>query len=99
MINEINQEKVLTEGTRTHFQNISDSTMEIEHHLSELTGNIEGLVKANREISESIQTISAVSEEVSAHSDSTYASQESNIDTLEELNDIAEQLKQLTQNL
>jgi methyl-accepting chemotaxis protein len=99
MINEINQEKVLTEGTRTHFRNISDSTMEIEHHLSELSGNIEGLVKANREISESIQTISAVSEEVSAHSDSTYASQESNIDTLEELNDIAEQLKQLTQNL
>ena len=61
--------------------------------------NVNQLTKANKEISESIQTISAVSEEVSAHSNETFESQSSNSEALKEVMDIADNLKLLTEKM
>ncbi|MBO5372926.1 MAG: chemotaxis protein [Lachnospiraceae bacterium] len=99
MIQRINEEKDLTMRTEGQFVQISKKTNEINGQVQALTNHIVQLNAANREIVESIQTISAVSEEVSAHSNETYESQEINIDILEEIVNVMNKLKNLADTL
>ena len=92
-----NESAHVTQGS---FEKIVDSIREIRNDSNNLSGIVGKLVKANEEIVESIQTISAISEEVSAHSNNTCDASEQNevIVTevqglVEKLNSTAEQLK------
>lgn len=88
--------------TATSFQKIVAITDDIRACSDDLAGNVSTLEEANNEIVESIQTISAITEEVSAHSNTTCESTEQNkvivgeaISLVEALNSNASVLKGL----
>ena len=60
---------------------------------------VENLADANKEIVDSIQTISAITEEVSAHSSETYTASEMNQNILKEVEQIVVQLSNDAQRL
>lgn len=78
MIDGINEEKQSTESTAGSFDSIQTSTLSIRDHVEQLVRHMEELRDANRVITDSIQTISAVSEEVSAHAAETMSAEEGN---------------------
>lgn len=55
-----------------------EGTDTVVAQAQELMGIVDDLFSANREITENIQTISAITEEVSAHANETYHSCEQN---------------------
>ncbi len=57
--------------TADSFEKISESAQLISTHSTELNGSVNHLEEANRKIVDSIQTISAITEEVTAHSQTT----------------------------
>ncbi len=71
MIDGINTEKQSTTKTASIFDLIKSNSVTVREQLDGLTSDVVSLKDANNVISESIQTISAVSEEVSAHSSHT----------------------------
>ncbi|MBR4759607.1 MAG: chemotaxis protein, partial [Lachnospiraceae bacterium] len=75
---------------------IQTDTSSIEHNAEGLTTAVERLADANRKIVESIQNISAITEEVSAHSNETYESSRTNTETVNEMMGIVEHLNQQT---
>ena len=74
------------------FMAINDSIEQMKQQSSELDASVEKLADANREIVDSIQTISAITEEVSAHSSETYATSEQNQEILMEVERIVAEL-------
>lgn len=78
--------------TAVSFNTIADNVTEISSQTSAMAGFVNQLDDANTEIVNSIQTISAISEEVSAHSQETYNSSEENQSILNEVNTIVETL-------
>ncbi len=78
--------------TAISFNTIADNVNEISTQTSAMAGYVDRLDDANTEIVNSIQTISAISEEVSAHSQETYNSSEENQNILNEVNNIVESL-------
>ena len=78
--------------TAESFNTIADNVGVISAETENMSGAIEDLDAANTEIVNSIQTISAISEEVSAHSNETYSSSETNQNILNEVNSIVESL-------
>ena len=85
MISGINEEKQSAENTAGSFQSIQNNTLAIQSQVENLTHSVEELKEANRVIMDSIQTISAVSEEVSAHAGETMNAEEENTDTLKKI--------------
>lgn len=83
MIDGISTEKVSTKNTADSFKNIESNTFAIRDNVNKLTEHIKELEKANKEIVDSVYTISAISEEVSAHANETLAAEESNVNILE----------------
>ena len=63
-----NESAHITQGS---FEKIVDSISAIRDNSANLSGIVGNLANANQEIVESIQTISAITEEVSAHSNGT----------------------------
>ena len=96
MISGINEEKQSAENTAGSFQSIQHNTLAIQSQVENLTHSVEELKEANRVIMESIQTISAVSEEVSAHAGETMNAEEENTDTLKK---IEERMKELVKTV
>jgi methyl-accepting chemotaxis protein len=92
MIDGINEEKQSTEKTAASFNEIEKNTYEIRDNVTVLTEDIEQLQMANRKIADSIQTISAISEEVSAHANETLDAEREN---KENLNQIAKRVQEL----
>ena len=78
--------------TSESFNTIAENVKEIGRQTANMSRAIEDLDEANTEIVNSIQTISAISEEVSAHSHETYNSSEMNQSILNEVNNIVESL-------
>lgn len=78
MIDGIQEEKESTSCTADSFASIQSSTLSIRDNLDVLIGHIHDLTDANRLIADSVQTISAVSEEVSAHAAETTSAEEEN---------------------
>lgn len=99
MISEINEEKATTGTTADSFRKIETNTHEIESHVEELTTCVKDLETANYEIAQTIQAISAITEEVSAHSNETYDSEVRNAEFLEDISKVADHLKNLTTEL
>ena len=55
--------------------------------MEQLTNDIEELSKSNKQIMDSIETISAITEEVSAHANETMSEQEENSSVLNQITD------------
>ena len=85
MIDGISTEKVSTKNTADSFKHIESNTFAIRDNVDKLTEHIKELEKANKEIVDSVYTISAISQEVSAHSNETFEAEESNVDILENI--------------
>ncbi len=99
MIEEINQEKEITESTAKSIAQISESTDVMGGNVATLIGVLNALTKANTDIIESISTISGASEEVCAHASQTYAAEEDNAEKLSKLSEFVTDLEELTRKL
>ena len=96
MINGINAEKQSTIKAHESFDDIQNNTFAIRDNVDSLTSSIDELKTANQAIVESIQTISAVSEELSAHAAETMENEDSNISIL---NSIAGRMQNLIETV
>jgi methyl-accepting chemotaxis protein len=80
------EESVCANATSDSFLSISDSVKEIIQRSEGMNISVSNLVMANDEIVNSIQTISAITEEVTAHASNTYDSSEQNKEIVEHIN-------------
>ncbi len=88
-----NQEQAQSaEMTAESFDTISTNVDEIKRQSDDLTGIVDQLAIANKAIVDSIQTISAITEEVSAHSNETYAASQQNEEIVKQVGKIVENL-------
>lgn len=94
MIEGINAEKQSTQSTADSFVNIQSNTLSIRDNINALSNNIVELKDANTVIVDSIQTISAISEELSAHAGETMNAEDDNTQILDK---IAEKMQDLVQ--
>ena len=74
--------------TSESFGKIVDSIRDIREDSQNLTGVVSRLAAANQEIVESIQTISAITEEVSAHSTTTCEATQQNEQIVEDVQEV-----------
>ena len=81
------------------FSKIEKNAAFIEDSSAELNGSISQLADANAGIVESIQNISAITEEVSAHAHETYASSEKNTEIVSQVIDIVSSLSDQAEEL
>lgn len=81
------------------FGKIEKNAAFIEDSSAELNGSISLLADANAGIVESIQNISAITEEVSAHAHETYASSEKNTEIVSQVIDIVSSLSDQAEEL
>ena len=80
------EESVCANATSDSFLSISDSVKEIIQRSEGMNISVSNLAMANDEIVNSIQTISAITEEVTAHASNTYDSSEQNKEIVEHIN-------------
>ncbi|MBO4679992.1 MAG: hypothetical protein J5626_10000 [Lachnospiraceae bacterium] len=78
--------------TSESFGKIVDSIKDIRTDSQNLTGVVSRLVSANHEIVESIQTISAITEEVSAHSTTTCEATQQNEQIVEQVQEVVSRM-------
>ncbi len=79
-------------NTAKSFQLISRSVDEIKRYSENMDKIVASLSGANEEIVNSIQTISAITQEVTAHADITYSGSEHNQQIVEHINTLMDQL-------
>ena len=79
-------------GKRNHNIGISTGTENVSCQARELRNFVEMLERANGDIVEQIQTISAITEEVSAHASETYQACEDNISVVADVTGLVESL-------
>ncbi len=96
MISAINDEKHTTENAAESFTYIKSNTLEMQGHVEHLSRNLNELMSANMQIINSIETISAISEEVSAHASETISAQEANFNALNQITERMQKLMELT---
>lgn len=94
MIDGIKAEKESTQNTAESFSVIQRNSVSIQNSIEELTSNTADLRNSNQAISDSVQTISAVSEELTAHASETMDAETVNTQILE---NIAAKMKSLVQ--
>ncbi len=87
------------ERTAESFVEITKNINEIKEQEEALEQIVASLAEANKEIVDSIQTISAITEEVSAHSDETYLATEANKSILIEVSGVVSELKEEAEQL
>ena len=85
MIDGIGSQKDGTMHAADSFIAIEDSSHAIVDNLSHMLQDVEALKTANQEIVDSIQTISATTEEVSAHASETLEAEERNSEILQKI--------------
>lgn len=81
-----------TQTVTENFEGITRGTEDIGRQTAELVNIVEELEAANADIVESIQTISAITEEVSAHANETYNACEGNAALLESVTKLVDNL-------
>ena len=86
------EESVCASATAASFSEISKSVAQIRIESDGMNDNVHNLALANEEIVNSIQTISAITEEVTAHAATTYASSQQNQEIVDRINGIVEEL-------
>lgn len=80
--------------TAESFDTIAESTAHIQEQSAALASIVSELASANKVIVDSIQTISAITEEVSAHSNETYTGSEQNQQIVSEVNALVQSLNE-----
>ena len=85
MMDGISSQKEGTMRAADNFVAIEDSSYAIVDNLSRMLRDVDALKAANQEIVDSIQTISATTEEVSAHASETLEAEERNSETLKKI--------------
>ena len=85
MIDGIGSQREGTMRAADSFTAIEDSSYTIVDNLGEMLQTVEALKTANQEIVDSIQTISATTEEVSAHASETLEAEERNREILQKI--------------
>lgn len=80
--------------TAESFDTIAESTTHIQEQSASLASIVSELASANKVIVDSIQTISAITEEVSAHSNETYTGSEQNQQIVAEVNALVQSLNE-----
>ncbi|MCR5477504.1 MAG: hypothetical protein K6E92_07810 [Lachnospiraceae bacterium] len=78
------------ETTSRSFATITENVREIERESADLLELVENLSVSNKAIVDSIQTVSAITEEVSAHSNETYSASQQNQAIVSEVGDLVE---------
>ncbi len=96
MISGINEEKQGAEDAVESFETIQISTYAIRDNMENLRRTVIELKESNQVIVDSVQTISAISEEVSAHADETMNAEEENAMVMDEITEILQGLVILT---
>lgn len=99
MIGQIKKQNETVGETARSFEQISTNAEDIENSSNNLTYAVKDLEEANRVISDSIQTISAISEEVASHTNATYASCMENEKTIRQLIEMADNLTKMAEQL
>ena len=93
------EESVCASATAESFSEISQSVAQIRAQSDGMNDNVRNLALANEEIVNSIQTISAITEEVTAHAATTYASSQQNQEIVSRINGIVDELNADTNEL
>ena len=96
MLDGISEEKQSTQEAAESFENIQSNTFNIQKNMEQLADNIEELKEANGVIVDSIQRISAVSQQVTAHASETMEAEEKNAEILAVVENHMEELMSLT---
>lgn len=99
MIHQVDQQNTSVNETANSFRKIEDNNNTVSDYSGRLTHIVAELERANSEITESIQTISAISQEVAAHTNTTSEICEENQQTLEEVRQQSRNLKELAEQL
>ena len=95
MIDGINEEKTGASNAEESFESIEDNTRAIQKNADTLSRSISELQNANKEIIDSIQTISAISQQVSAHAGETMQAEEENLNVMQDVSAIMQKLATL----
>lgn len=99
MIEQVKVQNAVVGDTAHSFEQISANTESIEQHSGSLTAVVDELAEANRVISDSIQTISAISQQVASHTNATFGECMENEHTIERLNEKTGSLQELAKRL
>ena len=92
MLDGIKEGRQSTQNTVESFDKIRESAEESNKNVGLLLSTIEQLQKANKEIIDSIQTISSITEEVTAHAGETIEAEEKNKNALQRINNRMQEL-------
>ena len=95
MVDGIQQEKQGAANAEESFGSIQDNTYAVRDHMEALVTTVSELREANQRIVDSVQNISAVSEEVAAHAHETMAAEEANAVIMKEITEILQELVKL----
>ncbi|MBO5282767.1 MAG: chemotaxis protein [Lachnospiraceae bacterium] len=95
MVEGIRQEKQGAAHAAESFESIQDNTHAVREHMETLVANVTELREANRRIVDSVQNISAVSEEVAAHANETMEAEKANAVIREEIAEILQELVEM----
>lgn len=99
MIDMIKGQKDVTGAAADSFKIIDDNSENVYVNSEKLSDSVKELEEANRQIIESISTISAISEEVVAHVNRTSETSNHNVELVEGVNNIAVNLGSLADEL
>jgi len=99
MISQVEHQNVTVNETAGSFRTIEDNSDRVQSQSDALSGIVKELESANAGIMDSIQTISAISEEVAAHTNNTLTTCEKNQKSVEHLMAETENLIELTHQL
>ncbi|MCI5622012.1 MAG: methyl-accepting chemotaxis protein [Lachnospiraceae bacterium] len=99
MLGQVEQQNISVTQMAESFRAIENQTGQIGVHSNWLTSIVGELESANQGIMDSIQTISAISEEVAAHTNSTFEASEKNEQTVDVMVEQANELKNLAEKL
>ena len=91
-------EKESAKNTANSFSSIQENTLSIQSGIQNLTVSTSELKDANQVISDSVQTLSAISEELTAHAHETLEAENKNTDILDTIASKMQELVIFTQN-
>lgn len=97
MVEGIHDQKQGASNAAESFESIQTNTYAIRDNMTALVNNVAELREANRLIVDSVQTISAISEEVASHASEIMNAEEENADIMNEITEIMGDLVKLAE--
>lgn len=97
MVEGIQEEKQGAAQAAESFESIQDNTYAVRSHMEKLVATVSELREANRRIVDSVQNISAVSEEVAAHANETMEAEKANDIIMKEIAGILQELVEMAE--